>query len=68
MKAHVCIGGPLDGQHAISSDFWQGGMYHHLEREYLQFNNAARAWNRTGAHVAWIHTSLLKPSITPKHR
>ena len=23
MKAHVCIGGPLDGQHAILRDFYR---------------------------------------------
>jgi len=52
MKAHICIGGPLDGEWATSSDFhgdWisagadsrrEDGMYEHLSREYFQFNTA----------------------------
>lgn len=27
MKAHICIGGPLDGQFAVTRDF-EDGLYH----------------------------------------
>ena len=83
MKAHVCIGGPLDGEFATGADFHGGyekvdgrndykkpieGMYEHLKNEYHQFNNAGRAWNRTGSNVVWIHTSVLKGSIPARER
>jgi hypothetical protein len=52
MKAHVCIGGPLDGNFATSTDFspeygtpgshWYTplGKYAQHQREYFQFNTA----------------------------
>lgn len=54
MKAHVCIGGPLDGLHATSADFrresgrpgdpWhtEQGRYAEHGDDYLQFNTAYR--------------------------
>jgi len=79
-KAHICIGGPLDGQHAIGKDFWEHGMFHHLEDEYMQFNTAwrnatvlqraSKALDRPlqECHVVWLHRSLLRPSVTPRNR
>lgn len=83
MKAHICIGGPLNGEFATSKDFYgewdpvvikrYEGMYNHLRAEYVQFNNASRPYN-TGQHgrhraqVAWIHIDCLPPSISPRNR
>jgi hypothetical protein len=51
-KAYPCIGGPLDGKHAVTDDFspeWgqlgeeffqPRGMYHYLADEYMSYNNA----------------------------
>lgn len=77
MKAHICIGGPLDGEFATSKDLhgeWSyppghiEGMYEHLQHEYHQFNNANRAFNKTGCHVIWLHESLMQSSISPRKR
>ena len=67
MKAHVCIGGPLDGEFAASIDFYgrwnreeshyEDGMYTHLKDVYVQFHNASAGRRR--AHVVWIHLDLL---------
>ena len=67
MKAHICIGGPLNGEFAASIDFhgrWdkdlktrERGMYEHLAADYAQFHNAYSSRRR--AHVAWIHVDLL---------
>jgi hypothetical protein len=66
VKAHICIGGPLDGEFASSRDFhgkWQypepreEGMYEHLARDYVEFHNASSSRKR--AAVCWIHISLL---------
>jgi hypothetical protein len=79
VKAHICIGGPLDGEFATSLDFYgrwtkdmghEEGMYEHLRGEYHQFNNAhSGAWKgKPKNSVAWIHESLLKPSVSPRER
>lgn len=82
-KAHIVIGGPLDGEFATSADFHGGyekvdgrndysqrveGMYEHLAREYQQFNTAYRRSTLKGANVVWIHESLLRPPISPRLR
>lgn len=70
MKAHVCIGGPLDGEFAATIDFYgrwvaeerrhEEGMYEHLKGAYVQFHNAHRGRAREArAHVVWIHLDLL---------
>lgn len=83
MKAHVCVGGPLDGEFATSEDFYgypardekgrlerlnwtprETGMYQHLRNEYQAYHNA----HRSNVPVLWIHTSLLKPPISPRKR
>jgi hypothetical protein len=60
--AYPCIGGPLDGQHALTSDFekptaekfrgnsWfrEGGMYGHLADEYLEYNSSRSGAKRQG--------------------
>jgi hypothetical protein len=83
MKAHVCIGGPLDGEHATSEDF-----YGYRRNEKDAYGN--RTWKRdpgmyqhlkhdycqfnTGSHgaaksnVVWIHRDLLTGSISPRQR
>lgn len=76
MKAHICIGGPLDGEFATSEDFYghwdrqslmhERGMYEHLKNEYAQFHNASRSRKR--AQVCWIHVPLLPVSISPRKR
>ena len=67
MKAHICIGGPLNGEHAASIDFYgrwnrettrhEEGMYAHLKDAYVEFHNASAGRRR--AHVVWIHRDLL---------
>ena len=77
MKAHICIGGPLDGLHACTNDFWEDewdgknltytGRYADYQNDYVQFNNADRPYNprkNPRACVAWIYRPLLLPSIT----
>ncbi len=64
MKAHICIGGPLDGEFATGADFYGGyektdgrndykkpvaGMYAHMKDEYHQFNTA----HRSGTTIRW---------------
>lgn len=67
--AYPVIGGPLDGEHALTSDFESGwrtkepGMYHHLVGEYVEFNAASGGRRRIGGSpsMIFVHTSLLKP-------
>lgn len=79
-KAYPCIGGPLDGQHAATEDFYQGspekfrehswfregGMYGHLADEYASYNASGRS--RRGPSMIFVHTSLLKPLISARDR
>ena len=74
VKAHICIGGPLDGQHRTYKEIQDEHPY--PSREYLQFNTAyrysttlQRASKRAGTklqecHVVWVHRSLLQPAKT----
>lgn len=72
MKAHPCIGGPLDGEFAMYHDFWQtnNGIYAHMRDEYVQFNNAHHesSSKKSRAAVAFIHVSKLPKSISPRDR
>lgn len=68
--AYPCIGGPLDGEYATTSDFYCDGMYAHLDREYEEYN-AARATRRVlGAQpsMVFIHKAALKPLARPAER
>lgn len=80
--AYPIIGGPLDGEYAITSDFYSGsgkegdtyyrpeGIYYHLSRQYEEFNAAHGGRKVLGGSpsMVFIHTSLLKPLARPKDR
>jgi hypothetical protein len=77
-RAYPIIGGPLDGFHALTSDFYSGygkegdeyyspaGMYCHLDDEYVEYNCASR--RRHAPSMIFVHKSVLKPLISPKER
>ena len=77
VKAYPCIGGPLDGKHAVTADFYRefgkpeyrywnpAGMYSHLSDQYHAYNNAGTS---KFASMVFIHVSLLKQSIKPSER
>lgn len=78
LLAYPCIGGPLAGQYATSTDFIGGsrfiggvddpteGMYGHLAGEYTRYEWPALAgpYNEGDfpPKVVYIHQSMLKPT------
>jgi len=67
-KAYPIVGGPLDGEFALTIDFqsaWgtpgdgkfyrEGGMYAHLSREYFEYNSASRG----NPSMIFVHESCL---------
>jgi len=83
VKAHVCIGGPLDGEFATSADFHGGyakvpGTNRNDYSKRIE-GMYAHLWphyvefhnassGRKRAHVVWIHEDLLPPAIPPSQR
>lgn len=79
MKAHICIGGPLDGEYATYQDFvgyWDDNgqrdraMYEHLRDQYYQFNTAhhrstilQRASRKLGQKEEGCHVVWLHRSV-----
>lgn len=69
--AYPVIGGPLDGESALTTDFYSAsswsdrdeGMYAHLAGEYFEFNAASGGRKRVGGSptMIFVHTSLLTP-------
>lgn len=68
--AYPVIGGPLDGQYATTFDFYNDGIYHHLTREYFEYNSAFGSRSKIGARPSMviIHSSVLRPLIAPRNR
>ena len=55
--AYPCIGGPLDGEHATTDDFY-GGMYEHLAAsyvEFIRFNRGGRKKIGAPATMIFVH-------------
>lgn len=63
-KAFICIGGPLDGQFAITDDFYREGIYGHLGNDYDQFNSSGGG----KSSMIWVHRSLVKAPVSGKDR
>jgi len=69
--AYPIIGGPLDGQYAITDDFYHDGIFANVEREYIDYNCASHGGKTIGSNppsMLWIHKSLLKPIISGRDR
>lgn len=82
MRAHICIGGPLDGEFATNADFY--GAYEKvpgtkrndyskpIEGMYAHLKHDYFDYNNATrgrlANVVWIHKSLLPPSIPASKR
>jgi hypothetical protein len=66
-KAYPCIGGPLDGEHAATEDFYRDGMYAHLDNEYASYNSSG-SFGGGRASMIFVHSSLIKPVISARER
>lgn len=82
-KAHLCLGGPLDGEHAQGADFYGGyekipgtrrnDYSKRVEGMYEHLRSQYVQFN-TASHgyaksdVVWIHRDLLTGSVSPKDR
>jgi hypothetical protein len=76
--AYPIVGGPLDGQHALTEDFesgWRGepeGMYYHLRSEYIEFNAAGGTGRKRAGgfppSMIYVHKSVLKPLLAGRER
>jgi hypothetical protein len=71
--AYPIIGGPLDGEHAITDDMSTYGdaLYKDAAHEYFEFNGAGRGRKRVGGFpptMIYVHKSLLKPLISARER
>lgn len=81
--AYPIIGGPLAGEHAVTTDFYrssgqpgdtwyrEGGMYAHLADEYYEFNAASGSGHkRIGGSptMIFVHRDLLAPLRSPRDR
>lgn len=69
--AYPILGGPLDGQSAITDDMYSDGMYAAVAREYVEYNSAGAGGKRIGSNppsMLWIHRSLLRPIIAGRDR
>jgi len=82
-RAHICIGGPLDGEFACSDDFYGGyekvpgtnrndyskSVEGMYEHLKGQYQQFNTAHSRRGAcNVIWLHTSLMKVPVSPRAR
>jgi hypothetical protein len=65
-KAYPVVGGPLDGEHAATIDFYRDGMYEHLADEYAEYNRSSTSTR--GASMIFVHSSLLKPVVSARER
>jgi hypothetical protein len=84
VKAHICIGGPLDGEYATSADFHGGyekvpgtnrnDYSKKVEGMYEHLSDQYWQYNnsyntRKRAPVLWMHESLLtRMPISPRER
>lgn len=70
--AYPIVGGPLDGEHAVTADFEdRSGMYSHLSDQYVIYNCSSGGSKRIGGFppsMIWIHRDLLKPLASPRDR
>jgi len=72
--AYPIIGGPLDGEHAITDDMSSYGeaLYKEVAREYVEFNAAGGSGGkRIGGFppsMIYVHKSVLKPLISARTR
>jgi hypothetical protein len=69
--AYPIVGGPLDGEYAITADFYRGGIYEHLDRNYQVYNAARGGHKKIGGWpptMIFIHSSLLQALARPKER
>lgn len=83
MKAHVCIGGPLDGEFATTADFWGGyekvpgtnrnDWSRRIPGMYEHLTHDYVQFHNASrakgrATVVWIHRPLLPVSIPARQR
>lgn len=69
--AYPCIGGPLDGEHAMTTDFYREGIYEHLRYDYHEFNSGSgRSRKVIGAPASmlFIHKDLVGVMIKGRDR
>lgn len=82
--AYPCVGGPLDGEHVLTDDFYEesgkpeyswyrpAGLYPHLRTEYVEYNCAGGSGRKKiggfPPTMIYVHKSLLKPLISGRER
>lgn len=59
--SYPCVGGPLDGQYALTTDFYSSGKHH--GKGYAEYNQAGGGRNRVGSSpsMIFVHESKLLP-------